>query len=149
MTESEVIININVDKKSELMTIMSLFKRKNPTSEEGKPPSKIDWNPLTDLRQLEELVDLSNKTLVVIFKHSTRCGISMMVLRQFENEFHYGDEVMLYYLDLLQHREISNAVADRFGVEHESPQIIVIKNGEATYNASHESIAAADLKDFL
>ena len=128
---------------------MSLFKRKYTTSEEVKPTSKVEWRQLTDLAELETIVNESNDIPILIFKHSTRCGISRMVLRQFENEFDFQDEITPYFLDLLQHRDISNEIANRFDVQHQSPQMVVIKGGVAVYNASHESIAAADLKDFI
>jgi bacillithiol system protein YtxJ len=73
-----------------------------------------------------------------------------MVLKQFENQFDIETDLMeLYFLDLLAHRDVSNAIADKFGVLHQSPQIIVIKEGKSVFNASHESIEAEDLKRFL
>ncbi len=127
---------------------MSLFKRKFTGSEEIKTDSKVGWKQLTDLEELNTIVKESNEKLVVIFKHSTRCGISRMVLKQFENEFNSDDKITLYFLDLLEYRAISNAIASQFDVPHQSPQMIVIKDGIAIYNASHENIDAHDLKNF-
>jgi bacillithiol system protein YtxJ len=71
----------------------------------------MNWNALTDLEQLNEIISLSNEKPVVIFKHSTRCSISRMALKQFENEFDLSDKVTPYFLDLIAHREISNGIA--------------------------------------
>ena len=128
---------------------MSLFKRKVSSSYEVQPNSKVGWKQLTDLGELNSIINESNDKTVVIFKHSTRCGISRMVLKQFENDFNFPESITPYLLDLLAHRDISNAIASRFDVVHQSPQIIVIKEGVVVYNASHESIDAAELNNFI
>ncbi len=128
---------------------MSLFKRKVRSSEEVKSLPKIGWKQLTDLDQLNSIVNESTEKTIVIFKHSTRCSVSRMVLKQFENEFGLQDKMTTYFLDLLEHRDISNAIASQFNVQHQSPQMIVIKDGHPVYNASHENIDAEDLKDFI
>lgn len=111
---------------------------------------KVPWSELRSMDDLEEAVEASEEKPVAILKHSTRCGISRMVLRKFEEDFDLEeDKVKLYFLDLLSHRDISNEIASRFGVPHESPQLIVIKNGKAVYDASHNEIEASKLKDFL
>ena len=128
---------------------MSFLKNMFGTSEENNSVSKVGWRQLTDLGQLNEIVDLSTEKPVAIFKHSTRCSISRMVLKQFENEFDLQDKVVPYFLDLLEHRDISNEIASRFGVQHQSPQIIVIKDGKAVYNASHESVDVQKITAFV
>lgn len=107
---------------------------------------KINWIPLVDLGQLDEIVASLNQKPIVIFKHSTRCSISRMVLKRFENEFDLQDKVDTYLLDLLEHRDISNEIASRFGVYHQSPQLILIKDGKSVYDVSHESIDVGQLK---
>jgi len=107
---------------------------------------KMNWNALTDLEQLNEIISLSNEKPVVIFKHSTRCSISRMALKQFENEFDLEDKVTPYFLDLIAHRDISNGIASRFGVMHQSPQLLLIKNGKSVYDVSHSDIDAEALK---
>lgn len=114
----------------------SIFGSSN--SESTTP--NINWIPLTDLGQLNEISDLSFQKPVAIFKHSTRCSISRMALKQFENEFNLDDKVTPYYLDLLEFRPISNEIASRFQVFHQSPQLILIKDGNAIYSASHSDI---------
>jgi bacillithiol system protein YtxJ len=111
--------------------------------------SKVGWRLLTDLGQLNEIIQESTEKPVVIFKHSTRCYISKSALKQFENEFDIQDKVIPYFLDLIEHRDISNEIAVRFGVEHQSPQLIFVKDGKAVYDASHESIDAAQLEQFI
>jgi bacillithiol system protein YtxJ len=109
--------------------------------------SKINWIPLTDLGQLNEIMELSHQQPVVIFKHSTRCSISRMALKQFENEFDLEGIVTPYYLDLLNHRDISQEIATRFEVYHQSPQLLLIKEGKSIYDVSHSDIDAVVLKE--
>ena len=111
--------------------------------------SKINWIPLTFMGQLDEIVAFSNQKPVVIFKHSTRCSISRMALKQFEAEYDLGDTVDVYFLDLLEHRDISNEIANRFGVYHQSPQLLLIKYEKCVYDVSHSDIDAAELKGKL
>lgn len=127
---------------------MSLFKNIFGGLDEAKEASKMAWRALTDLGQLNEIVNESTEKPVVIFKHSTRCSISRMALRQFEQEFDLEGKVIPYYLDLLEHRDISNEIASRFGIYHQSPQLIVIKDGKAVYDASHGDINAEVLKKY-
>ena len=128
---------------------MSLFKNIFGHSEAEKTVSKVNWVQLSDLGQINEIKDLSHEKTVVIFKHSTRCSISRMVLKQFENEYNLENKLELYFLDLLEHRDISNEIANSFGVVHQSPQLIVVQNSVSVYNASQESIDANDLGRFV
>jgi bacillithiol system protein YtxJ len=126
---------------------MSFFKNIFGSSENpNESNSKMEWEPLNDIAQLDEIVGLSKEKPVAIFKHSTRCSISRMALKQFENEFNFSEKVTPYFLDLIAFREISNDIASRFSVQHQSPQLILIKDGKAVYNASHSDIDAAALK---
>ena len=125
---------------------MSIFNSIFGTSENNSNPSKINWVSLTDLGQLNEISQLSNEQPVVIFKHSTRCSISRMALKQFENEFDLSDKVTPYFLDLIAFRDISNEIASRFELVHQSPQLLLIVGGKSVYNVSHSSIDADELK---
>jgi bacillithiol system protein YtxJ len=128
---------------------MSIFKRLFSSSEPAVQKT-IDWHPLNDLTQISEVITRSYERTVVIFKHSTRCSISRFALDRFERDYHFTVEQMTaFYLDLIAFREISNEVSRKFGIEHQSPQIIVIKNGRAVFSASHESIDAALLGRFV
>ncbi len=107
--------------------------------------SKMDWNNLTDLEELKTIITNSYEKPVAIFKHSTRCSVSRMALKQFENEFDLSNKVTPYFLDLITYREVSNAIAALFGVVHQSPQLVVIKDGKSIYDASHSDIDASVL----
>ncbi len=103
----------------------------------------MNWIPLNKLNQLEEIVAKSHTSPCIIFKHSTRCGVSSFALREFEKEINVNPtEVNLYLLDLLRYRNISNQIAVLFEVEHQSPQLLYIANGVCSYHASHSSIDA-------
>jgi bacillithiol system protein YtxJ len=128
---------------------MSIFKNIFGNSSETKSNLKLNWKTLQDLGQLNEIVSLSEEKPVIIFKHSTTCSISRMVFKTFENEYNQNNNQEIYYLDLLNHRDISNEIASKFAVTHQSPQILVIKNGVSVYNASHENIHADDLIKFI
>jgi bacillithiol system protein YtxJ len=128
---------------------MSMFgKLFGDSNSKDNSSSGMDWNDLTDLKQLDEIISESEQTPVVIFKHSTRCSISRMALKNFEREYNIeiGD-AKPYFLDLLEHRNISNEIALRFEVVHQSPQLILIKNGKAVYTTSHSDIDAVELKE--
>ena len=111
------------------------------------PKSNVNWTELTDIAQLTEIEAISNEKPVIIFKHSTRCSISRMALKQFEREFDLNETIDAYFLDLIAHRDISNEIASRFNVYHESPQLILIRNGKAVYDVSHSDIDAVALKE--
>ena len=126
---------------------MGLFNVFGKNDNKGMESSKINWNALTALQQLNEISEESNQKPVVIFKHSTRCSISRMALKQFENNFNLHDEVKPYFLDLIEHRDVSNEIANRFEVVHQSPQILLIKDGKSVYDVSHDGIDAEVLRD--
>lgn len=111
---------------------------------------EVPWHILGKMEQLDEVMEESKTRPVAIFKHSTRCGISRGVLKMFEKNYTISDnQVKLYFLDLIQNRDISNEIAARFKVHHESPQFIVIKNGVVVHHDSHHSIEAAHLEKFI
>lgn len=105
------------------------------------------WKNLDDVNQLETIEETSTEKTVVIFKHSTTCGISQHALHKLESAWDIEDgQIDFYYLDLLNHRKISNEIANRFGVIHQSPQILVIKDGKSVYDISHNGISLETLK---
>ncbi|MBE99605.1 bacillithiol system redox-active protein YtxJ [Flavobacterium coralii] len=110
----------------------------------------LKWNELTEIQQLESIAAESYDVPVLVFKHSTRCSISRMALRNFEREYAIEEgKLKPYFLDLLEHRDISNEIAAKFGVTHQSPQVVLIKDGKAVYDASHSDIEAEDIKSRL
>jgi len=104
----------------------------------------MNWITLTEEQQLEEIKEQSKTQPVAIFKHSTRCAISSMAKNRLEREIP-ADNVLFYYLDLIRYRSISNKIATDFHVHHESPQLLLIKNGECTYEENHNGISMEDI----
>jgi bacillithiol system protein YtxJ len=110
----------------------------------------MNWNSLHTTEQLTELIKESVEKKILIFKHSTRCSISQTTLNRLERNW---DEefpnTKSYFLDLLSYREVSNAIAERFDVEHQSPQVLIISKGKSIYDRSHFDIDYAQLKTVL
>lgn len=102
----------------------------------------MNWKVLEYSNQINEIKEASHHKLQLIFKHSTRCIISKMALKNFESDFLLHDVIDAYYLDLIVNRNISNEIAEVFAVEHQSPQILLIKDGRVVYHESHEGIDA-------
>ena len=106
----------------------------------------MQWIHLTGEAQLNEILTLSGNKPQVIFKHSTRCSISSVAMQRLQKGT-LPDDIDFYYLDLIAYRSLSNKVAEVFKVEHESPQVLVIKNGQCVYNESHLGISMDDIVD--
>lgn len=106
----------------------------------------MNWIQLNTADQLEQIKQNSFQSPQVIFKHSTRCSISSMVLNRLERS-EAPEQISFYYLDLLTYRSISDQIATEFSVYHESPQILLIKNGECTYDESHHGISMEELAE--
>lgn len=102
-----------------------------------------DYKILSEDAQLDELDALSHTRPQVIFKHSTRCSVSSMAKRGLDMELRQTPNTAfdIYYLDLIRYRAISNQIATRYGIQHESPQLLVIKDGKCIYHASHDGVS--------
>ena len=99
--------------------------------------------PLTELTQLDEIDFRSKVRKQVILKHSTRCHISKIILGHVNSDLSKVSddaEYDFYYLDLLKHRDISNEIAKRYRVTHQSPQLLIIENAHCSYNTSHGQV---------
>jgi len=106
----------------------------------------MSWKTLSTENELETLISESFQVPQMILKHSTRCGVSSMALRRLERaKIQENNKLTCHYLDLLKYRPISNLITQKFNVWHESPQILVIKNGACVYHASHEMIDAEQI----
>jgi bacillithiol system protein YtxJ len=128
----------------------SVFGGSNKEKESTEKKSGFQWLELKEITQIAQIKEESKVNPVIIYKHSTRCGISKMVIRQFERLFtEEHKNFKVYYLDLLNHRDISNELASVFEVFHQSPQVLVIKNGTCVFNTSHEAIIELDLTRFV
>jgi monothiol bacilliredoxin len=129
---------------------MSLLKKIFAGKRESKAKKILPWISLHLLEQLEEISKKSKTKTQLIFKHSTRCGVSRMVLNQFENKYNISDEdVDLYFLDLINYREVSNQVGYKFQVMHQSPQLLVIKNDVVVAHESHAGVNEIELDRFI
>ena len=108
----------------------------------------MNWNWITlhNEEQLQQLKVNSTVKPQVIFKHSTRCSISSMAKNRLERNSQPG-EMEFYYLDLIKYRSISDKIAEDFNIYHESPQILVIKNGECIYDESHSGIDMQEISE--
>ena len=124
----------------------SVFGKKDKTYRETK---QLPWIPLESVGQLENINLNSASRTQVIFKHSNTCGISSMVLNMFNTSFDLESDCDLYFLSIQSHRDVSNEIAASYGIRHESPQLLVVKNGVVTYHSSHGGIADTDLKSKL
>lgn len=128
----------------------NLFSSNNESKEQPQNKPNLDWYKLTKVEQLDRLKQISNEKLVVIFKHSTRCGISRMVWNQFQASADFPKEqVELFYLDLLSYREVSDAITQEFKVLHQSPQLILLQHEEVVHHASHSAIVPSVINQFL
>ena len=109
------------------------------------------WKFVSTEQQLNDIVALSKEQPVMLYKHSTRCSISLMAKKVIESEYQgdITDKVSIYLLDLLNYRSVSDAIALRFGVTHASPQILLIKDGKCVYNTSHEDCSLRKIKSFI
>jgi bacillithiol system protein YtxJ len=107
----------------------------------------MNWNKLEDISDIDKINNLSKEHKVLLFKHSTRCSISSSALNRLERNWKDEDSEKLspYYLDLLKHRNVSNAIAELYAVEHQSPQVLVIKDGKCIYTETHYGISYEDL----
>lgn len=128
----------------------NIFGSKNEDKEKEKDERKIAWIELKTVNQLLEIVANSNSRPQVIFKHSTTCGISRMVLNMFTQSNNLSNGQMdFYFLDLHNYRDVSNEVANTFQVVHQSPQLLVIKNGTVIAHGSHGSITEINLEKYI
>ncbi len=108
----------------------------------------MNWINLTSVEQIKDIK--AAKGYNIIFKHSTRCPISMMAKKRFELDGQIFDEsTPLYFLDLITYRELSKSVAEEFNVHHESPQLLLIKDGECILDQSHSSISAEEAAEVI
>lgn len=101
----------------------------------------MNWKSLDSEQQFSDI--LATEPLFAVFKHSTRCSISSMAKNRLEREWNL--QFPIYYLDLLQYRSVSNLIAEKSGIEHQSPQLIVFQNGKPIYNGSHSGIVVDDI----
>ena len=104
----------------------------------------MNWKEIAQLAEIEAIIKKSHSLPQVIFKHSTRCSISSMAKNRLEKNT-FPSHVDFYFLDLIKHRSISNAIEDTFHVMHESPQVLIIRDGKCVYDESHNGIRMEEI----
>ena len=110
----------------------------------------LSWTPLISIEEINNIKEISKIQSILIFKHSRRCGISRMVMKQFESLFNEENKhLKVYYLDLLNFREVSSKLSEVFQVIHQSPQLLVVKNGISVYDESHYEITKVNLSKYI
>lgn len=126
----------------------NIFGNKKSSGKETE--GGLAWILLTSLEQLDDIEQKSTSRTQIIFKHSTTCGISRMVLNTFEkNPVLQGDVFDLYFLELQSYRALSNEITQKFNVVHQSPQLLIVKNGKTVAHESHAGITEMDLGKYL
>lgn len=120
---------------------------KTSSNESGQA---INWRNLKSQEDLETWNDYSFQQPVMLFKHSTRCSISSMAKNRLERGWNYTDnQIIPLFVDLLSYRDVSNQVATFYGITHESPQILIIRNGKCIYSSSHGGIDPSSISEYL
>ncbi len=109
--------------------------------------TNFPWVNLTSKEEFNQLWE--SDELFLVFKHSTRCSISSMARRNFEQQFNMELVPNSLFLDLIKYREVSNHIAETTNIIHQSPQLILIKNKKILYTATHENIDANKIENFL
>jgi bacillithiol system protein YtxJ len=108
---------------------------------------------LEGLDQLSRLIDGSASCPVLLFKHSYSCGISAEALDELAthlDDTHAGTTGVTYAMVTVQtHRDVSNAVAKRLGVRHETPQALLVRDGRVVWSASHFRVTARAVHDAI
>ena len=108
----------------------------------------MNWITLNNKEQIDSIKQAKGTS--IIFKHSTRCSISLMAKKKFELDWdELPEESQVYFLDLLNHRELSNLIAEKFQVHHESPQLLLIRDGECILSQSHSDISVEEVNEVL
>lgn len=108
----------------------------------------MNWIPLQSEAQLKEIISSSSTRPQVIFKHSTRCSVSAMAKNRLEKSTE-PENADFHFLDLIRYRTLSNQIADDLHVRHESPQVIILKDGRPVYNESHSAIYMDEIEKHL
>lgn len=132
---------------------MGLFNRrkKSETTKNTEQTARVlPFINLTEIAQLDEILEKSKTKLIAIFKHSTRCGTSRMAWNMFQSNYNKDlKNAEVYFLDLLAYKKISDEIAMRFEVIHQSPQLILIKNGVVLHHSSHHQISPRVMEEYV
>lgn len=127
------------------MALFGSFFKNTSSNDEGQ----FQFDALSNTDQLLDAVNESENRAFLIFKHSTSCSISAVILSKFKKRYKDIVSVKFFQLDLLKYRSLSNEIAEIFEVEHQSPQIILVKNKKVIHHASHYDINTSDLEALI
>ena len=127
---------------------MGVFDNLFGKKESAQDAEQLEWLKLTTIDELDDAIKASYKKTVMLFKHSTRCSISSSAINRLTRNWKAVEvNVDAYYLDLIAHRDVSSAIATKLNVPHQSPQMILVKDGAAIFNASHMEIDFNSVKE--
>lgn len=113
---------------------------KSSVAGDKSPPDPFPWIPLEKIEQLEVFKEGPVRP-GVIFKHSTRCGLSGMMMRRFQQHWDQSrQQTDFYLLDLISHPHLSREVARHFDVPHQSPQVLILEGDRVRDHDSHGGI---------
>ena len=126
------------------------FIKKIFNNDTVKEEPLINWAIMDGIDNMTEIIDKSKINTLIIFKHSSRCGMSSSILRKFEKKTSTAltDKKLFYFVNVIKHRDVSKEIEKRFSVRHESPQVLIVKNNEVIKHDSHYSILDIELADF-
>ncbi len=111
----------------------------------------MNWTKLDSADKIEGIKEQSRSQPILIFKHSTSCSISSMALNRLERDWNSDDmkNMGVYFLDLIKNRDVSNSIASAFDIPHQSPQVLIIKEGKCIYDNSHMGISYREISQQL
>lgn len=115
----------------------------------NKNTKKLNWINIESVEDLKTAYNNTNQKAGLFFKHSTRCPTSKMVLNTFESEWEENEGCNLYFINLISHRDVSNLLSELSGVEHQSPQAILVQDKAPVYNNSHSGISAKEIQSLI
>lgn len=108
-----------------------------------KIASMPDLQEIRDPAALDAVLALER---AVVYKHSTSCPVSATVIDDVLRFAEQSPDWPVYLLKVIEHRDLSDAVAERLGVRHASPQVLLLRQGRSVWDASHYAITAPALR---
>jgi len=101
-----------------------------------------EWREITSIEEWDKVMSDSASRQVIVLKHSTRCPVSASALEEYEAYLadKPNPDTDYYLVKVIESRPVSNKIAEDLGVVHQSPQMILVKDGKAVWNTSHWSV---------
>ncbi|WAC13806.1 bacillithiol system redox-active protein YtxJ [Dyadobacter pollutisoli] len=109
----------------------------------------MNWITISSEEEVQNIYNSGEYS--IIYKHSPRCMTSLMAYRQLKSDVNSvpNVQVPVYIVDVIANRKESQSIASTFQVEHESPQLLIVKNGECLYDSSHEDISLHQTLEYI